>query len=78
MSLRRWGVVAAAAVILMGAAGALWWWVFHETKRTLEPGWEAAVITIAGGRVPGSAPQDPYAILFSDPFGVASAADGTI
>jgi hypothetical protein len=78
VNVRRWGVVAAAAVILTGAAGALWLWVFHETKRTLEPGWQAAVITIAGGRVPGSAPPNPFAISFSDPFGVTSAADGTI
>ncbi|MBA2304584.1 MAG: gluconolaconase [Acidobacteria bacterium] len=79
MSVRRLGAFSAAAlVVMLGAAGALWLWIFHEPQRPLEPGWEAAVITIAGGGVSDSARQDPYAIRFSDPFGIASAADGTI
>ena len=65
-------------VILIGAASALWLWIFHHQMRRLEPGWQAVVSTVAGGGVPGAAPQSPYAIHFSDPFGVAAAADGTI
>ena len=56
----------------------MWLWMFHESKRALDPDWEAIVSTAAGGGVPTASSQSPYAIHFSDPFGVASAADGTI
>ena len=62
----------------MAGAGALWLWMFHDPKRGLEPDWTAVVSTVAGGGVPSAATQSPYRIRFSDPFGVASAADGTI
>jgi sugar lactone lactonase YvrE len=76
---RRRGVPAAIAVVaLLGAAGAFWLWSLRELDRPLEPHWNAVVTTIAGGGVPGSAPPNAYAISFSDPFGVAAAADGTI
>ena len=79
MNRRRRSAFAAAAIItIVGAAGGLWLWMFHAPKRALEPEWEAVVSTAAGGAVPSAAPQSPYAIHFSDPFGVASAADGTI
>ena len=76
--MRRWILLAAAVlVITTGAAGALWWWAFHEPERPLERDWDAVVLTIAGGGVAGSAPRGPHAIRFSDPFGIASAPDGT-
>jgi len=79
VNVRRRAVFAAvAAVLLLGAAGVLWFRVFHEPERTLEPAWDAVVVTIAGGGVPASPPQTPYAIRFADPFGIASSADGTI
>ncbi|MEX1128857.1 MAG: hypothetical protein WEB50_09850, partial [Vicinamibacterales bacterium] len=71
------GLVAAVLIVLVAAA-ALWFWVRREPARPLEPGWAAVVHTIAGGGVPGSAPQTPFAVRFTDPFGVTAAADGTV
>jgi len=65
-------------VLVVGAAFALWLRIVHEPERSLERGWDAVVVTIAGGGVAGAAPHGPYAVRFSDPFGVAAAADGTI
>jgi sugar lactone lactonase YvrE len=79
LNLQRRSLYAALALIFLTAAlGALWRWSVRGRERPLEPGWEAAVVTIAGGDVPGAAPGDPYRIRFSDPFGIASAADGAI
>ncbi|HJR59324.1 MAG TPA: hypothetical protein VJ813_08000 [Vicinamibacterales bacterium] len=79
MKVRRRAVAASvAAVILIGAAAALWLWIGHEPERTLEPGWDSVVFTIAGGGVPGSGSETPYGIRLSDPFGIAAAADGTL
>lgn len=79
MNVRRRGTLAAAAVVvLLGAAGAIGLWVSHDPERTLGPGWDAVVITIAGGGIPGSDQQNPYGVRFSDPFGIASGPDGTI
>jgi sugar lactone lactonase YvrE len=75
---RRSAYAALTLVVLLGAAGALWLWMFHDPKRGLEPDWEAVVSTIAGGGVPSASSPSPHAIHFSDPFGVAAAADGTI
>ncbi len=79
MKAQRRGVIATLAIMfLIGGAAVLWLWIVHAPERTLEPDWEAVVSTVAGGGVPTAAPQSPYAVQFSDPFGVASAADGTI
>lgn len=66
-----------AAVVAAAAIGG-WWWLWHEPARTLEPGWPAVVWTIAGGGDGGPAATTAHAIRFSDPFGIASAPDGTI
>jgi streptogramin lyase len=68
----------AALLIALGASAAVWFWIFREPERTLEPGWDAVVITIAGGGVPGSTPNGSHAVRFSDPFGIAPAPDGTL
>src|SRR5918992_1004788 len=77
--MRRLGLAAALLVILLlGSAGAVWFRLFYEPDRPLEPGWDAVVVTIAGGGVPGYTPATPFGIRFADPFGIAAAADGTI
>jgi len=76
---RRWILLfSLASVILLGAAGAVWLWAFYEPERPLEPAWDAVVTTIAGGGIRGSIPAGPFAARFSDPFGIAATADGTI
>jgi sugar lactone lactonase YvrE len=76
---RRWTLLfSLASLILLGAAGAVWFWAFYEPERPLEPAWDAVVTTIAGGGTLGSTSADPFAVHFSDPFGIAAAADGTI
>lgn len=66
MSVRRLVSGSLVLLVVLGAAGALWLWIHYQPKRTLEPGWEATVITIAANA------------HFSDPFGIAAAPDGTI
>lgn len=65
-----------AAIVLVAAAVVLALWL-HEPEPTLERGWDAVVVTIAGGAVPGAA-QNPYALALSDPFGIAVSPDGTV
>jgi hypothetical protein len=71
-------LVAAATVVLFAAAGAGWLWTSRERPRPLEPAWQSVVSTIAGGGVPGLASHNPFSVRFADPFGVATAPDGTI
>ena len=74
-------VAIAAAVIgllVLGAAVAARWWISREPARPLEEAWQATVLTIAGGGVPGSGERHRYGVRFADPFGVAVAADGTL
>ena len=75
---KLWLLVALVIVIVAGTAGAVWFWVFRDPGRPLEPHWEAVVVTIAGGSVPGYASTNRYGVRFSDPFGIAAAADGTL
>lgn len=65
-----------AVIVLAAAAGGLTLWL-RESEPALGPGWEAVVITVAGGGMP-EAPQNPYALRLSDPFGIAAASDGTV
>lgn len=69
---------AGVLILLLLASGAVWRWAYYEPERPLEPGWDAVVTTLAGGGAPGAAPGSPYATRFSDPFGIASAPDGTV
>ena len=72
----KWLAAAAASI---GLAAVVWWyWAREPRGRSLEPGWAPIVITIAGGGTAGFRDGDPGRARFSDPFGVASAADGTI
>ena len=76
--MRRWSLFAASTIVLALGAVAFWLWITREPERTLEANWDAAVITVAGGGLPGFAPHDPFAARFADPFGIAAATDGTI
>ena len=77
--MRRWALyISLATILLLGAAGGVWYYVFYEPEPPLEPSWEALVTTIAGGSLAGYAQNDRYGVRFSDPFGVAAAADGTL
>ncbi|MEO5894504.1 MAG: gluconolaconase [Vicinamibacterales bacterium] len=68
-----------ATVALLALGGAsVWLWISQARERPLASDWDAVVITIAGGGLPGSPLTNPYSVLFSDPFGVASARDGTV
>lgn len=76
---RKLGLLLALVIVIAaGAAGAVWFWVFRDPDRPLEPHWEAVVVTIAGGGLPGYGPSDRYGVRFSDPFGIAAGADGTL
>jgi sugar lactone lactonase YvrE len=67
-------------LIALGALSAVaaWWLLRRPGPVPLEPGWAARVLTIAGDGIPGSRDGDLDRAQFSDPFGVAVAADRTI
>lgn len=70
---------AAALVGLAVFGGAVTaWWIDREPTRPLETGWQASVLTIAGGGVAGAGERHRYGVRFADPFGIASAPDGTL
>jgi sugar lactone lactonase YvrE len=73
-------VIAATTIVIAvaGAAGALWLRDVRQPDRPLPDNWDAAVFTIAGGGVPGLSAANPFSSRFSDPFGIATAADGSI
>ena len=75
---RRWLLAAAVVVLLASAAGAAtaWWYLIRTPE--LEPGWAARVVVLAGDGTPGFRDGRTSRARFSDPFGVAVAADGTI
>jgi sugar lactone lactonase YvrE len=66
-------------VAAVSAAAALWWrhWV-HNRAPALDPAWTATVAVLAGDGVDGTRDGDRETARFSDPFGVAAAADGAI
>lgn len=76
--LRRWLLAAAVVVLAASAAGAAaaWWYLIRIPE--LEPGWGARVVVLAGDGIPGFRDGGPSRAQFSDPWGVAIAADGTI
>lgn len=71
--------MAVIAVASIGVGSLVWW---HRTReplvRSLEADWTPIVIAIAGDGTVGFRDGDAGRAQFSDPFGVASAADGTI
>jgi DNA-binding beta-propeller fold protein YncE len=62
------------AIVSASAAG--WWFLTRSPK--LEPGWGATVGVLAGDGVPGARDGHASRARFSDPFGVAIGADGTL
>jgi sugar lactone lactonase YvrE len=70
----------AAAVLIAGAAALLllWRWTSRPRPETLEPDWAAVVFVLGGDGIAGMRDGDPRRARFSDPFGVASAADGSV
>lgn len=75
---RRAGAVLLVAILAAGG-GFLWWWVAsHRAAPPLAPGWDARVVVLAGSGTPGMRDGDIFQARFSDPFGVAAAADGSV
>jgi DNA-binding beta-propeller fold protein YncE len=73
----RW--LAVVAVVCIGVVTFVWWrWAREPGGRPLEPDWTPVVIAIAGDGNAGFRDGELGRGQFSDPFGVAPAADGTI
>jgi DNA-binding beta-propeller fold protein YncE len=70
------------AVVLLASAGltgaVLWWRWIAEKPRPLDPNWIANTTVLAGDGVTGAKDGRADDARFSDPFGVASAPDGTV
>ena len=75
---RRWKPALAIALLLGGASYALLQWRLQIRVRPLEPHWAAVVSVLAGDGVVGTRDGDAGRARFSDPFGVAVAADGSV
>lgn len=77
---KRLLILAGITVLIFGAFGAvLLWWRFRPlSPAALEPGWVARALVLAGDGVRGIRDGDSGRARFSEPFGVAVAADGTI
>jgi sugar lactone lactonase YvrE len=60
------------------AAAALWWVLARPASVTVDPRRAATTRVLAGDGVPGVRDGDASEARFSDPFGVAAAADGTV
>jgi sugar lactone lactonase YvrE len=67
-----------AIVLLAVASFAVWKWLARPKPDILEAGWEAAAVVLAGDGVPGVRDGAADGARFSDPFGIAAAAEGTI
>jgi len=67
-------------VLIAVAFGAVFLlWRFRSLQpAALEPGWAARALVLAGDGVRGTRDGDSGRARFSEPFGVAVAADGTI
>lgn len=79
---KRLLILSGIAVLIAGALGfgaVLLWWRFGPLPpATLEAGWAARVLVLAGDGVRGTHDDDSGLARFSEPFGLAVAADGTI
>src|SRR5918995_175669 len=74
----KWLVVVVLATISVASFVVLWHWAPERRGRPLETDWIPIVIALAGDGTPAFRDGDAGRAQFSDPFGVASAADGTI
>jgi sugar lactone lactonase YvrE len=76
---RLWRWFAVVVVASIGVVSFAWWrWAREPRAHPLGADWSPVVIAIAGDGNAGFRDGDPGRAKFSDPFGVASAADGTI
>jgi sugar lactone lactonase YvrE len=71
-----WSV--AVAVLMIGGAIGVWFWTQRRPVTALQPGWRAQALVLAGDGAAGVRDGAAGRARFSDPFGVAAAADGTI
>jgi sugar lactone lactonase YvrE len=69
-----WTVVLALAA----AASAGWWWLVRSQAPDVQPGWTGNARVVAGDGVTGFRDGHASRARFSDPFGVAVAADGAV
>jgi len=63
-----------AAILAAGLA----WWRWIQQPVSIEPAWTGTATVVAGDGVDGVRDGDASRAQFSDPFGVAVAADGTL
>lgn len=76
--IRRWLAAFAIVLAILGAL-ASWWWLWREpAERPLAAGWAASVAVVAGDGVPGFRDGPAFTARFSDPFGAAVGADGSL
>lgn len=83
---KRWNAlaraaVAAALVLAIATPGAVvvWrWFAASSGPAPLEPNWTAAVVTLAGTGTEGAEDGPSFVARFTDLFGVAVRADGTL
>lgn len=62
---------------VVGAAAGGAWWVLSRTPE-LQPGWEPRVVVLAGDGTRAFRDGEASRAQFSDPFGIAIAADGAV
>ena len=72
-------VVVGGALLVTAVAFALIWRTFGATREVGLPlDWTATALVLAGDGITGTRDGDAAGARFTDPFGVASAADGTV
>lgn len=73
-------IVGATGLVLLVIAtvAAVWWWRERERARQLDPEWTPIVSILAGDGVARMRDGGVTRARFSDPYGIAAAADGTI
>lgn len=76
---RRWLAAISIAVVLGALTAGAAWYVWRTPQATpLDVNWTAVVTVLAGDGVAGVRDDDAARAHFSDPFGVAVAADGAL
>ena len=74
---KKW-TLAGGFLLVAGGAYGLWQWQRPPRVTPLEADWPAVVTVLAGDGVAGMRDGEAGRARFSDPFGVAVAADGSI
>jgi hypothetical protein len=75
---RATGLWLAPLVAVAAAAAVLWWRFAGPRTVALAPGWPARVVVVAGNGIDNARDGTAAEAGFSNPFGVAGAADGVI